>query len=118
MSVEGTWDLTIATPIGRIKAVVDLRREQGALVGSAQGAGEQVPLRDLVLDGDRLTWRQAITKPLRLNLDFSVTVDGDTLAGTSKAGRLPSSKVVGQRRNAFSAAHAGAEALRRTAPRR
>jgi hypothetical protein len=98
MTVEGTWDLTIATPIGRIKAVVDLRREQGALVGHAHGAGEQVPLQDVALDGDKLTWRQAITKPMRLNLDFAVTVDGDTLTGTSKAGRLPSSKVTGQRR--------------------
>lgn len=100
MSVEGTWDLTISTPIGRIEAIVELRREQGLLTGSADGAGEQVPLHDIVLDGDHLTWRQAITKPMRLNLAFAVTVDGDHLAGTSKAGRLPSSKVVGQRRPA------------------
>lgn len=73
--VEGLWDLTISTPIGRIKAVVELRRGQGVLTGSAHGAGEQVPLQDIVLDGDHLT-------------------------GTSKAGRLPSSKVVGQRRPA------------------
>lgn len=103
MSVEGTWDLTISTPIGRIEAVVELRREQGVLTGSADGAGEQVPLHDIVLDGDHLTWRQAITKPMRLNLDFAVTVDGDHLTGTSKAGRLPSSKVVGQRRPAADA---------------
>jgi hypothetical protein len=103
MSVEGTWDLTISTPIGRIEAIVELRREQGLLTGSADGAGEQVPLHDIVLDGDQLTWRQAITKPMRLNLAFAVTVDGDHLAGTSKAGRLPSSKVVGQRRPAAEA---------------
>ncbi|MDJ1136122.1 hypothetical protein [Streptomyces iconiensis] len=35
---------------------------------------------------------------MRLNLAFAVTVDGDTLTGTSKAGRLPSSKVTGVRR--------------------
>jgi hypothetical protein len=92
--------LTISTPIGRIEAVVELRREQGLLAGSADGAGEKVPLHDIVLDGDQLTWRQAITKPMRLNLAFAVTVDGDHLTGTSKAGRLPSSKVVGQRRPA------------------
>lgn len=98
MSVEGTWDLSISTPIGRIKAVVELLREAGVLTGSAHGAGEEVPLGDLALDGDRLTWKQSITKPLRLNLAFAVTVDGDTLTGTSKAGRLPASKVTGQRR--------------------
>ena len=113
MSVEGPWDLTISTPIGRIEAIVELRREQGVLgqgvlgqgvlTGNANGAGEQVPLHDIVLDGDHLTWRQAITKPMRLNLVFAVTVDGDHLTGTSKAGRLPSSKVVGQRRPAADA---------------
>jgi hypothetical protein len=35
---------------------------------------------------------------MRLNLAFTVTLAGDTLTGTSKAGRLPASKVTGQRR--------------------
>ncbi|MDX6743840.1 hypothetical protein [Actinocorallia sp. A-T 12471] len=98
MSVEGTWDLTMSTPIGRIKAVAEFHRADGVLTGTARGAGEEVRLSDVVLDGDRLTWKQSITKPLRLNLAFAVTVDGDTLTGTSKAGRLPSSKVSGVRR--------------------
>ncbi|MGK3940141.1 hypothetical protein ABK046_17075 [Streptomyces caeruleatus] len=98
MPVEGNWDLSISTPIGKIKAVAEFRSEDGVLVGTAHGAGEEVPLSDVVLDGDRLTWKQAITKPMRLNLAFAVTIDGDTLTGTSKAGRLPASKVTGERR--------------------
>ncbi|MER5484243.1 hypothetical protein ABT024_13625 [Streptomyces sp. NPDC002812] len=106
MSVEGIWDLTVSTPIGRINAVVELLRQDGVLTGIARGAGEEVPLGDLTLtcapdgdgDGDRLTWKQAVTKPMRLNLAFAVTVTGDALAGTSKAGRLPASKVTGRRR--------------------
>lgn len=99
MSVEGTWNLSISTPIGKMKAVVELSRHDGVLTGIAYGAGEEVPLTDVVLDGDRLTWKQAITKPMRLNLTFDVTVDGETLEGSSKAGRLPSSKVRGERRS-------------------
>ncbi|MYQ44859.1 hypothetical protein GTW40_07240 [Streptomyces sp. SID4985] len=98
MSVEGTWRLTVSTPIGRIEAVVELRERDGVLTGVAHGTGEEVPLDDITVDGDRLTWRQAVTKPLRLNLAFDVTVDGDTLRGVSRAGRLPSSKVTGERR--------------------
>ncbi|MFD4945657.1 hypothetical protein ACFWNT_24770 [Streptomyces sp. NPDC058409] len=97
MSVEGTWDLSISTPIGEIKAVVELLCQGGVLTGVAHGAGEEVPLSDVTLDGDRLTWRQAVTKPMRLNLTFAVTVAGNTLTGTSKAGRLPASKVTGHR---------------------
>ncbi len=103
MPVEGTWDLSLSTPIGRIKAVVELRREDGHLTGIAHGAGEGVPLHDVTLDGSRLTWKQSVTKPMRLNLDFDVTVDGETLSGTSKAGRLPASKVTGRRRAAGAA---------------
>ncbi|SEE08633.1 hypothetical protein SAMN04490357_6863 [Streptomyces misionensis] len=105
MSPEGTWDLTIATPVGRIEAVARFRYDDGVLSGTAHGAGQDVPLTDLVSDGDRLTWRQSVTKPLRLNLTFAVTVTGDTLSGTSRAGRLPASQVTGVRR----AARAGAE---------
>ncbi|MGW7577199.1 hypothetical protein [Streptomyces sp. NPDC054765] len=100
MSVEGTWNLSIATPIGKMKAVVELREQDGVLTGVAHGAGEEVLLNDVARDGDRLTWKQAVTKPMRLNLAFDVTVDGDTLQGSSKAGRLPSSKVTGERRTA------------------
>ena len=100
MDVTGVWDLAISTPIGRIKAVVELAGRPDALTGTVHGAGESVTISDIALDGDRLTWKQAITKPLRLNLAFAVTVNGDTMTGTSTAGRLPASKVTGQRRPA------------------
>ncbi|CCK24881.1 hypothetical protein BN159_0502 [Streptomyces davaonensis JCM 4913] len=98
MNVEGTWDLVIATPLGKIKAVLELRQDNGTLTGTARGAGEEVPLTNLTADGNRLTWNQAITKPMRLNLTFDMTVDKDTLTGHSRAGRLPASKVTGRRR--------------------
>jgi len=97
MSVAGTWNLSIATPIGRQDVVLELSERDGALHGTARGRAETVPLVDLVQNGNRLTWRQAITRPLRLNLAFDVTVDADTLTGVSKAGRLPSSPVTGTR---------------------
>ncbi|MFJ6900626.1 hypothetical protein [Streptomyces hokutonensis] len=103
MTVAGIWDLSIATPIGRIKPVIELREENGGLSGTAHGLGEEVSLQDVALNGGTLTWKQAVTKPMRVNLAFTVTVAGDTLTGTSKAGRLPSSKVTGQRRAATEA---------------
>ncbi|MFI9316232.1 hypothetical protein ACIG0B_23585 [Streptomyces althioticus] len=95
---EGVWDLTVATPVGRIKAVVEFLRRDGSLCGVASGAGEDVPLRDIAVAGPRVTWEQSVTRPLRLNLAFAVDVHGDSLEGTSRAGRLPASKVTGTRR--------------------
>jgi len=94
----GSWSLTIKTPIGTQEVALHLWEQDGTLVGTAAGAHETVPLRNVVVDGDQLTWSQLITKPMRLNLDFHVTIGGDALTGTSKAGRLPRSKVTGVRR--------------------
>jgi hypothetical protein len=41
MPAEGTWDLSISAPIGKIKAVVDLRRDHGALTGTSKA--ERLP---------------------------------------------------------------------------
>ena len=61
-----------------------------------------MPLHDIALandpDGQRITWRQSVTKPIRLNLGFDVVVDGDRFGGHSRAGRLPRSAVAGVRR--------------------
>ncbi len=97
MSVAGAWRITIATPIGKQAVVLALTETDGVITGVARGEAEETPLIDPVLDGNRLTWSQSITKPLRLNLRFEVTIDGDALTGTSKAGRLPTSKVTGTR---------------------
>ena len=97
MSVAGRWDLIIATPIGKQAVVLDLRETPDGLSGTATGRAEAAPLLDLAQGGDRLIWRQAITKPRRLNLTFDVTITGDTLGGVSKASRLPSSDVSGAR---------------------
>jgi hypothetical protein len=39
----------------------------------------------------------SMTKPVRLELTYDVTVDGDTMSGQARAGRLLRSKVNGQR---------------------
>lgn len=91
------WALTIATPIGRQQVTVRLWDADGHLEGEATGSEETVPLLELARDGDRLTWSQRINRPLRLNLRFDVTIDGDRMTGTSRAGRLPSSRISGVR---------------------
>ena len=102
MSIVGEWDVTIKTPIGSLAVVYTFTVDGDSIAGSATGQGETVPLRDVAAvneaGGQRVTWRQAVTKPMRLNLGFDVLVTGDRLAGHSKAGRLPRSAVTGVRR--------------------
>jgi hypothetical protein len=96
--LAGTWDVRIKTPIGSLAAVYTFTESGGAQSGSATLKDETVPLLDLAVDGTRTTWRQSVTKPMRLNLDFDVVVDGDHMSGHSRAGRLPRSVVTGVRR--------------------
>ncbi|OBG66554.1 MULTISPECIES: hypothetical protein [unclassified Mycobacterium] len=101
MGIEGEWDVTIKTPIGTLAVRYVFTELGDGLVGTATYKNESVPLRDLmssaVAGGTRLTWRQSVTKPMRLNLDFDVVVDGESMSGHSRAGRLPRSPVSGVR---------------------
>jgi hypothetical protein len=96
----GSWDVTIDTPIGKIEAVFAIAEEGGAIQGTASTDDETVDFLDPVANGNQLTWTQDVTTPMRLSLKFEVTVDGDTMTGTSKAPMIPASKVNGTRKAA------------------
>jgi hypothetical protein len=97
VSVEGDWDVTVKTPIGSLAVGYTFSRTDGGLAGTATYKDETVALQDISVDGDRVTWRQAVTKPMRLNLAFDVVVTDEALSGHSRAGRLPRSAVTGRR---------------------
>ncbi len=102
MGVLGQWDVRIKTPIGSLDVVYRFDQSDGTVIGTAEGKGETIPLHDITIAdvsaAQRVTWKQSVTKPMRLNLEFDVTVDGDRMTGHSKAGRLPRSAVTGIRR--------------------
>jgi len=97
MSLTGTWNLRISTPVGTQSADPEPTENDGVVAGVAKNDAETLPLINPVLHGNRLTWQLSITKPMRLNLTFDVTINGDTLTGKSKAGILPPSRVIGTR---------------------
>lgn len=97
---EGSWDVIIATPIGDLAVVFDITEQDGAVHGIARSKDETVEFLDPVAEGKRLTWSQEVTTPMRLKLNFDITVEGDTMTGTSKPPGFPSSKVSGSRASA------------------
>ena len=96
----GTWDVTIDTPIAKITATFEIAEQDGTVTGVATTKDEIVNFYDVVADGNSLNWFQDVTTPMKLKLKFAVTVDGDTMVGTSKAGIFPASKLQGTRTSA------------------
>ena len=94
---DGGWEAIIATPVGKLQAKLSIAVKGGTIQGSATQGEETVPLLDPELRGRSLCWSLRVTKPMRLNLKFEVTVEGDVMTGTAKAGMLPASKVTGRR---------------------
>jgi len=93
----GTWNVTIDTPIAKIEAVFEIAEQDGTIAGVARTKDEVVNFYDVVANGNELNWLQDVTTPMKLKLKFAVTVDGDTMVGTSKAGIFPASKLQGTR---------------------
>ena len=102
MSIVGNWNTRMKTPIGGVDAVFTFAEVDGDLHGTAASKGDVAQMRDIIAtpqpDGSVVvTWKQSVTKPMRLNLDFEVTVVDDSFTGFSKAGKLPKSAVQGSR---------------------
>jgi hypothetical protein len=94
---SGKWDAVIDTPIGKMAVVFNITDGPDGIGGTSSNDHESVDIQGATADGDRLTWTQAVTKPMKLTLKFDVTVDGDAMVGTAKAGIFPASKLHGSR---------------------
>ena len=95
----GLWDVTLATPIGKMAVVLDISDGDGVIRGTAATADETVDFIDALADGNQLTWTQNVTTPMKLTLKFDVTVEGDEMTGGAKVGFMPASTLTGSRRS-------------------
>jgi hypothetical protein len=92
---EQRWSVTVATPFGPREGILTLHRRAGAWTGEVTSDNEKATARNIEWSGNRLRWDQALTSPFTLRLRFDVTVDGDRLAGTARAGPFLTSQVAG-----------------------
>jgi hypothetical protein len=97
MSVDGTWKITLQTPMGAQTSTIELVSDGNALSGTQSGTHESGPIYDGSVNGDTATWKVDITRPMPLTVTFAATVEGDTISGTAKAGIFPKSTFTGSR---------------------
>jgi hypothetical protein len=98
MAVDGTWKLVVNTPMGAQESTLVVQTSGSTLTGTqSAGHGDGRPIDAGTVDGNDIAWKATITKPMQMTLEFSGTVDGDTLSGSVKLGMFGSAKFTGAR---------------------
>jgi hypothetical protein len=97
MTFDGSWDLSVKTPMGAQTSVLKVQSEDKLLSGELSGNGETVSIHDGTVDGDAVAWKATVTKPFGMTISFTATLDGDTLSGEAQAGVFPPSPLSGAR---------------------
>jgi hypothetical protein len=97
MSADGTWTTTMNTPMGAQNGTMTLTTDGGALSGKLSGPQGDIDLEDGTVDGDALTWKASITAPMAMTLEFSATLDGDSISGDVKLGAMGNATFTGTR---------------------
>jgi hypothetical protein len=97
MSVDGTWNVVVKSPMGDQPSTLTLKADGGTLTGTASAQGNTNPIAGGKVDGDTVSWSNSITTPFPMTLEFSGKVEGDTLNGSVKAGSFGSFPFTGKR---------------------
>jgi hypothetical protein len=97
MSINGSWKITVNSPMGKQDSTLDFTSEGGALTGKQSANGQSSDIKDGKVDGDTVSWSNSITTPFPMTLEFSGVVAGDTLKGNVKAGAFGSFPFEGAR---------------------
>jgi len=91
MAVDGTWKLTMDTPMGERASTLVVKVSGAKLEGTQSAEGQTAQIFDGSVNGNSLGWKVSITQPMPLTLDFSGTLDGDAISGSVQLGMFGSS---------------------------
>ncbi len=97
MSADGTWNLTMETPMGERRSSLTLSTSGGTLTGKQEAEGNTTDIAEGSVNGNDVSWKVSITNPMPLTLTFNGTVDGNNLNGTADTGMFGSFPFQGTR---------------------
>lgn len=97
MSYQGTWDLTIQSPMGAKTFRLAIQAADGGLAGTSTTSGVTTAMERLREADGRLLWSMKMPPPMNVVLDVDVALVGEQLKGSAKAGHMPLPDVRGVR---------------------
>ena len=97
MAVDGTWNITMSTPMGERNATLTLKNSGGTLTGSQGADGQSTEIFEGTANGDDVAWKVSITNPMPLTLAFTGKVAEDSITGEMGIGPMGSFPFKGTR---------------------
>lgn len=98
MLVDGVWQVTVSTPVGKQEVVFQIKTVNGKIEGKATQGEEVAHFENIVWEGSRLRWAIRVTRPFKMHIKYDVTIEGSQMVGTAKAGIFPTSRLSGERK--------------------
>jgi hypothetical protein len=85
MAVDGTYNVEIQAPMGRVTGVLTLKAEGKALSGTYEAEGGKQPLTGTI-SGKEVVFQTGVgSPPNMIKLDFEGTVTGNAITGGARA---------------------------------
>lgn len=96
--IDGAYDCVTKTPFGDQPSVFTVITDGDRFHGTNAGPLGSLDVVDGKVDGNRLTWKMAMTLPMPMTLDAEAVIEGDTLTGTISTGSFGTAAMTGSRR--------------------
>ena len=96
-SADGTWNCTMNSPMGAQQMTLTLTTNGNELSGKLAGPQGEMEFTGGTVDGDNLAWTVSIDQPMKMDIETTATVNGDSLEGESKLGSFGTAKITGTR---------------------
>ena len=98
MSTDGTWKVSMQTPLGERRLTVTLKAAGDTLTGNVIGdGGNATEIFDGKLTGNNVSFKTSITSPMPLTLQVNGLIAGDKISGTVEARGVGSMPFTGAR---------------------
>ncbi len=96
-AADGTWNLTMQTPMGDRKTTLTVTSSGTTLQGQQSADGNNTDIFDGTVDGNTVAWKVNIVSPMPMTLEFKGTIEGASMSGSMTAGAFGSWPFSGQR---------------------
>ncbi len=85
-AIDAAWDFVVKIPGGEQKSIVTLKSDGGKLTGTMNSETYGIQeIEEGTYDGETLVWKSKTTKPMKLTLTYTATLDeSNNLKGVVK----------------------------------